>query len=210
VPAVGSAALTGLAHFRDGTGHVVEATCSGDLDQVRRRLDANGWLRLEYRYTRTGPHDFLGVNLDYPEDRVLGLTWLGDGPYRVWKNRMRGVHHGVWAKDHNRTATGASGWQYPEFKGYHANTYWAALRTTDGVITIVSEQENLFLRLFTPDVGPDPLTATAPFPAGGISLLDAIPAMGNKFHAADVLGPESRRAVATGQYHRTVHFRFSA
>lgn len=208
--AVGSASLIGLTHFRDGTGHVVQATYRGDLNEVRWRMDANGWLRLEYRYTRTGPHDFLGVNLDYPENRVLGLTWLGDGPYRVWQNRRRGVHHGVWTKDYNRTATGASAWQYPEFKGYHANTCWAALRTTEGVITVVSEQDDLFLRLFTPDVGPEPMSATAPFPAGGISLLDAIPAMGTKNHTPDLLGPESRRAVATGRYDRTVHFRFTA
>ncbi|ANZ40931.1 glycoside hydrolase [Lentzea guizhouensis] len=208
--AAGSATLTGLSHFRDGTGHIVHATYSGDLNEVRWRLDSTGWVRLEYRYTRTGPLDFLGVNLDYPENRVLGMTWLGDGPYRVWKNRMRGVHHGVWSKDYNRTATGAGAWQYPEFKGYHANTYWAALRTTEGTITLVSEQENLFLRLFTPDVGASPMSATAPFPSGGISLLDAIPAIGNKFHTADTLGPEGQKFMAGGQYNRTVHFRFTA
>ncbi|MEU4744829.1 glycoside hydrolase family 2, partial [Actinosynnema sp. NPDC023658] len=208
--AVGSATPSGVTHFRDGTGYVVQATYSGDLDLVRRRLDSNGRLRLEYRYTRTGPHDFLGVNLDYPEHKVLGMTWLGDGPYRVWKNRMRGVSHGVWTKDHNNTATGASLWQYPEFKGYHANTYWAALRTTEGTITLVAEQENLFLRLFTPEVGASPMFATAPFPAGGISLLDGIPAMGNKFHAADALGPEGRRVEGVSRYDRTVHFRFDA
>ncbi|WP_238412903.1 glycoside hydrolase family 2 TIM barrel-domain containing protein [Saccharothrix deserti] len=209
VPAAGEARLTGLTHTRDGRSHVVEATYSGDLDSVRWRLDPNGWLRLDYRYHRTGEHDLLGVSLDYPEEKALGLTWLGDGPYRVWKNRLRGVRHGVWSKEHNTTATGASGWEYPEFKGYHANTYWAALRTTEGTITIVAEDENLFLRLFTPDVGEDPRFATAPFPAGGISLLDGIPAMGNKFHAAETLGPESRKNVATGEYRRTVHFRFS-
>jgi hypothetical protein len=53
------------------------------------------------------------------------------------------------------------------------------------------------------------MSATAPFPGGGISLLDAIPAIGNKFHTADTLGPESRRTAATGQYNRTVHFRFT-
>ncbi|HEX8628590.1 MAG TPA: hypothetical protein VF755_10515 [Catenuloplanes sp.] len=206
---VGTATLTRLTHQRDGTGWVVQAGYSGDLISVRWRLDANGWLRLDYRYNRTGDHDFLGVNLDYPESRVRGVTWLGHGPFRVWKNRMRGVTPDVWTKAYNNTATGATGFDYPEFKGYHANTYWAALRTTEGTITIVSAQENLFLRLFTPRFGPTPRNTIVPFPAGGISLLDGIPAVGNKFHAVSGIGPESQPNVARGDYQRTCYFRFT-
>ncbi|WP_233225765.1 glycoside hydrolase family 2 TIM barrel-domain containing protein [Amycolatopsis sp. CA-126428] len=207
--AAGSATFVGLTRFRDGTGYVVEASYTGDLRSVRWRLDASGWLQLGYHYHRTGPHDFVGVNFDFPEANVRGLTWLGDGPYRVYRNRMRGVNPGVWTKAYNDTATGARGWQYPEFKGYHANTYWAALRTTQATITMVAEEEGLFLRLFTPAVGVNPMSATVPYPAGGISFLDAIPASGNKFHTAAQLGPESQSAVAVGDYRRTLYFRFS-
>ncbi|MEK8110342.1 hypothetical protein NKG94_50510 [Micromonospora sp. M12] len=104
------------------------------------------------------------MGFDYPEANVRGLTWLGDGPHRVYKNRLRGVSTDVWTKQYNNTATGASGFQYPEFKGYHARTYWAALSTTEGTITMVAAEENLFLRLFTPAVGVDPKNATAPYP----------------------------------------------
>ncbi len=208
--AAGASTFTGLTHRADGSGYIVDAGFTGDLTSVRWRLDANGWLQLEYQYNRTGNHDFLGVNFDYPEAKVQGLTWLGDGPYRVYKNRMRGPVPGVWTKAYNDAATGASGFQYPEFKGYHANTYWAGLRTTEGTITMVAAQENLFLRLFTPAVGADPVNATVTYPAGGISFLDGIPAMGNKFHGATSLGPESQPVVATGTYHRSVYFRFTA
>jgi hypothetical protein len=208
--AVGTATFTGLSHFRDGTGWVVQADYTGDLISVRWRLDANGWLRMEYRYHRTGNHDFLGVNMDYPETKVRSLTWLGDGPYRVYKNRMRGVSPDVWTKAYNNTATGATAWQYPEFKGYHANTYWARLSTTEGTITMVSAEEDLFLRLFTPAVGPNPQNATAPYPADGLSFLDGIPPIGNKFHGVSSLGPESQPNVAAGDYHRSIYFRFDA
>ncbi|MEO6089998.1 MAG: glycoside hydrolase family 2 TIM barrel-domain containing protein [Umezawaea sp.] len=208
-PAVGTATLTGFTHLRDGTGHVVRADYTGDLTSVRWRLDPSGWLRLEYGYHRTGPHDFLGVNFDFPESKTTGVTWLGHGPYRVWRNRMRGVHPGVWSKAHNDTATGAEGWQYPEFKGYHAGVCWAVLRTTEGTITVAAEEDDLFLRLFTPKVGPDPRYATAPFPGGDLSFLDAIPAIGNKFQSTTELGPQSQPAIATGDYHRTLHFRFT-
>ncbi|WP_436761341.1 glycoside hydrolase family 2 TIM barrel-domain containing protein [Streptosporangium sp. V21-05] len=209
-PATGSATFTGLTHFADGTGWVVQANYTGDLTSVRWRLDSGGWLRMEYRYHRTGEADYLGVNMDYPESKVRGLTWLGDGPYRVYKNRMRGVTPDVWSKTYNDTATGATGRQYPEFKGYHANTYWANLSTTEGTITMVAAEENLFLRLFTPAVGASPQNATVPYPAGGISFLDGIPAIGDKFLPANRLGPESQPNVATGDYHRTVYFRFGA
>ena len=209
-PADGSSAFSGLTHFQDGTAWVVEATYTGDLTTVRWRLDANGWLQLEYHYRRTGDHSYFGVGFDYPEANVRGLTWLGDGPHRVYKNRLRGVSTDVWTKQYNNTATGSSGFQYPEFKGYHARTCWAALSTTEGTITMVAAEDGLFLRLFTPAVGPDPITATAPYPSKGLSFLDGIAPIGNKFHGAGALGPESQPNVATGDYHRTVYFRFGA
>ncbi|WNV85457.1 glycoside hydrolase family 2 TIM barrel-domain containing protein [Umezawaea sp. Da 62-37] len=206
--AVGTAELTGLQHFRDGTGWVVQADYTGDLTSVRWRLDANGWLRLEYGYHRTGNHDFLGVSFDYPEAQVRDLTWLGDGPHGVYKNRMRGATPDVWTKAYNNTAVGASGWQYPQFKGYHANVCWAELTTSEGAITVVSAEEGLFLRLFTPAVGVNPQQATAPYPAGGLSFLDGVPPIGNKFHDVGQLGPESAPNVAVGNYHRSLYFHF--
>jgi len=206
--AAGSAELTGLRHFRDGTGWVVQADHTGDLTSVRWRLDANGWLRLDYDYHRTGDHDFLGVNFDYPEANVRELTWLGDGPHGVYKNRMRGASPDVWTKAYNNTVVGADGWQHPQFKGYHANLCWAVLTTSEGAITVVSEQEGVFLRLFTPAVGADPINAAAPFPSGDLSFLDGIPPIGNKFHGVGQLGPESAPNVAAGNYHRSLHFRF--
>jgi hypothetical protein len=207
-PADGSSTFGGLTHFRDGTGWVVESTYTGDLTTARWRLDANGWLQLDYSYRRTGDHSYFGVGFDYPEANVRGLTWLGDGPHRVYKNRLRGVTTDVWTKQYNNTATGATGFQYPEFKGYHARTCWAALSTTEGTVTMVAADEGLFLRLFTPAVGPDPLTATAPYPSKGLSFLEGIAPIGNKFHSVGALGPESQPNVATGDYHRTIYFRF--
>jgi hypothetical protein len=206
--ATGSSTLTGLTHAQDGAAHTVTATYSGTLQTVRWRLDGNGWLRLDYTYNLTGAHDFFGVNFDYPEAKVTGVTWLGRGPYRVWKNRLRGVTTDVWTKDYNDTATGRTGFTYPEFKGYHANLYWGSLHTTEGTFTIVSAQENVFLRLFTPAQPADSGTAAAPFPGGNISLLDAIPAIGNKFHAAASVGPAGQPTTAAGTYARTVYFRF--
>ncbi|HLL65386.1 MAG TPA: glycoside hydrolase family 2 TIM barrel-domain containing protein [Micromonosporaceae bacterium] len=207
-PANGTATLTGLTAAADGSAYGVSATYQGSMTSVRWLLHANGWLQLDYEYNLTGSFEFLGVNFDYPEANVRGMTWLGQGPFRVWKNRMRGFPIDVYSKAYNDTATGSDLWEYPEFKGFHANTYWATLRTTEVPITIVAGNEDLFLRLFTPRWGPGAQSAVAAFPTGDISFLDAISAMGYKFQAAANLGPESQPTVAAGPYRRTMYLRF--
>lgn len=206
--AAGTAELTSVTHMQEGTAHVVQANYTGNLASVRWRLHTSGWLQLEYRYNLTGPQDFMGVSFTYPEKQVKGVKWLGQGPYRVWKNRMRGVTTDVWSKEYNDTATGADTWKYPEFKGYHASTYWAQLQTTEGPITMVTPDENLFLRLYTPRNGPDPRTTVAPFPSGDISFLDGIAPIGNKFNRARDTGPEGFPNEAAGDYQHTVYFFF--
>ncbi|MFC9915452.1 glycoside hydrolase family 2 TIM barrel-domain containing protein [Streptomyces sp. NPDC059862] len=209
LPTTGTADLTRLTHGSDGNGYTVQAEYSGVLRHVRWHLHPSGWLQLDYRYHLTGEHDLFGVGFDHPESQVTGVTWLGHGPHRVWKNRLRGVATDVWTKQYNDTATGADGWVYPEFKGYHAGVRWASLHTTAGRITMISEDENLYLRLFTPRFGPDPRHTAPPFPKGDLSFLDAIPAIGTKFDAPSALGPSGGPTTATGDYGRTLYFSFS-
>ena len=120
----------------------------------------------------------------------------GQGPYRVWKNRMRGQQFGVWHKEYNNTITGES-WDYPEFKGHHAEVYWAVIETTEAPIIMVTRSNDLFLRMLTPDA-PEEETEfkphiAPPFPDGDISFLYGINAIGTKFHPAERLGPQSQR-----------------
>ncbi|GAB2628434.1 glycoside hydrolase family 2 [Streptomyces capparidis] len=204
----GDATLTRLTHGPEGDGYAVTAELTGGLSRVRWLLHPSGWLRLDYRYDLTGEHPFFGVTFDHPESAVTGLTWLGRGPYGVWRNRMRGLGFDVWSKRHNDTATGADGWQYPEFKGHHADVRWARLHTTAGTVTMVAGEDGLFLRVLTPRYGPDPRHTAPPFPPGDISFLDAIPPIGTKFDPPEALGPEGRPNPARGTYRRTVYLRF--
>ena len=113
--------------------------------------------------------DFLGVAFRYPEEKCKSVQWMGRGPYRVWKNRIRGSNIGVWEKEYNNTITGESfnDLIYPEFKGYHGNLYWARLMTSESPFTIISGTPNLYFQLFTPARPAHPLGGTTPpFPAG--------------------------------------------
>jgi hypothetical protein len=44
-----------------------------------------------YEYRPNGLLDFAGITFFYPENLVAGATLLANGPYHVWKNRLKGT-----------------------------------------------------------------------------------------------------------------------
>ncbi|HTV19101.1 MAG TPA: glycoside hydrolase family 2 TIM barrel-domain containing protein, partial [Polyangiaceae bacterium] len=203
----GTAVLTSFEGAQDGSDYVVSATYSGDLERVEWRVRGDGWLVLSYRYHLRGSFDFIGVDFDCAEAEVSSAQWLGRGPSRVWKNRLRGPWHDLWQREKNDAVTGQT-WDYPEFAGYFADVYWARLGTSAGPIEIVMDSPGLYLRLFTPTNGPSPRLATAAFPGHDISLLHGISAIGDKFTPAAALGPESMPNVVDGTFAATVYLHF--
>ncbi len=140
--------------------------------------------------------EYVGISFNYPEEKCTSIKWMGRGPYRVWKNRLKGSNIGIWEKKYNNTITGESFNKliYPEFKGYHGNLYWAKLATTESDFTIISETPNLYFQLFTPEKPKHSRPGTSPaFPEGDISFLYEIPAIGTKFKRANQLGPGSQK-----------------
>ncbi|MGJ5640551.1 glycoside hydrolase family 2 TIM barrel-domain containing protein [Formosa sp. S-31] len=137
-----------------------------------------------------------GLTFDFPEEGVQSLKWIGNGPYRVWKNRIKGTTMGLWEKKYNKTITGESfeNLVYPEFKGYHANMLAANLRTEHGDLKFFSASDKLFLRLFTPDLPKKAVSKVFPqpeFPEGNISFMFEIPGM-RAFKSLQDQGPESQ------------------
>ena len=128
----------------------------------------------------------LGFSFDFPEEQLSGIRYLGRGPYRVWKNRLKGPRFNIWEKEKNNTVTGEyyEPLVYPEFKGYHADLYWAELLTQDaGSVTVHSETDGLFLRVLTPEEPRDKEgrgNSWHAFPTGDISFLLDIPAVNSQ------------------------------
>lgn len=151
----------------------------------------SGWLKMEVKYF---PSDyfttFVGVNFSYPETEIKAVEYKGNGPYRVWKNRMKGTQFGIWKKDYNNSATGEAPWQYPEFKGYYSNMYWCEFIGKQQSFKVVTDREDVFLRLFTPkkskDTEYDNMSPT--FPNGDISFMNAISAIGTKTQKPETTG----------------------
>lgn len=141
----------------------------------------------------------LGLTFSYPESECSGMRWMGRGPYRVWKNRIPGANYGVWQKDYNNTITGESTERlvYPEFKGYHANLYWATLQSSTAPFTVYAASDGIFLRVFTPEEPrgrQDGLNTMPDFPAGDISFLLDIPAI-RCFKPISQHGPQSQPGI---------------
>ncbi|WP_131018894.1 glycoside hydrolase family 2 TIM barrel-domain containing protein [Paenibacillus thalictri] len=210
----GPVLASGTQTFKDisvsssGSDQVVLINYTGDMKFAKWTLHPSGWVDLEYKYNLNGDYDYMGVNFSYPKDKVTGVKWLGKGPYRVYKNRMRGPVFNVWEK---ALSESTNRWDYPEFAGFYRDTYWAVLKTTQGDITMSSKDENLFLRLYNIDFSYDnasPGKAYTPLPSGDISFLDGIPAIGDKFDMADAKGPEGQKNKASGDYARTISFKF--
>ena len=152
-----------------------------------------GWLRLDYEYTLNGDYDYAGLTIDYPESDVEGAVLLADGPYHTWKNRLRGNQFGQYEKAYNNTITGQT-WEYPEFKGYYSHFTGLRLKTKGQPLTIVTDTPGLYLHLFTPQNPVHRSKNTEPaFPEGNISILNCIPAIGNKFHAEKDTGPQGQK-----------------
>lgn len=136
----------------------------------------------------------LGLTFAYPEQQCSGMKWMGRGPYRVWKNRIPGTQYGVWQKDYNNTITGESfeNLIYPEFKGYHANMYWATLESDTTPFTIYACNDGIFFHVFTPEEPEGRVKDTMPkFPEGDLSFLLDIPAICS-FKPIEQQGPNSQ------------------
>lgn len=136
---------------------------------------------------------FKGITFSYPESEVAGMKWLGDGPYRVWRNRMKGTRFQVWENDYNNTVTGESGFVYPEFKGYFSSLYWANVKGNhDNGFTVYCHSPHTFLRMLTPQPPSkdNKDRTTVNFPEGDISFLKNIPPIGTKFQDPETMGPQ--------------------
>lgn len=194
---------------QEGAEAVLVARYLGAVDSIEWRMQPDGMLKMSAVMLNraSGGKGFddslilenisnFGLTFSYPEEKVEGIRWLGKGPYRVWKNRQRGLNYQVWQKDYNNTITGESfeNLIYPEFKGYHANTYWLTLQTKEQPFTVYSESDGLFTRIYTPEEPHNRLSPqkTMPdFPEGDISFLYEIPGI-RCFKPLHQHGPKSQ------------------
>lgn len=162
-------------------------------DFLKWTINSNGTLDLHIEIRNIKMvKEYMGITFSFPEEEVKGMKWLGDGPYRVWRNRMKGTQFKVWENDYNNTVTGESEFVYPEFKGFFSNINWVNVKGNhQNGFTVYCNSKNTFLRMLTPDQPKDPVKGATvkKFPKGDISFVKNIPAIGTKFKEPNKLGP---------------------
>ncbi|TWI69492.1 beta galactosidase small subunit [Pseudoduganella lurida] len=200
---------SGTAKDKDGKPVAwLEARNSAGLDRVRWTLHGDGALQLDYAYRLDGTVQYHGVTFDHPQDAQdtgASLRWLGEGPYRVWKNRLQGTWLGVHEVAQFDLQPGEA-FRYPESQGFFAGVRWARLKTATGTLLVNAAAPDGYLRVGTPRISHG--NTTVEFPAGDLSWLHAIPAIGEKFSGTEVLGPAAAWPIASGAYQGTLTFRF--
>jgi hypothetical protein len=203
--------LISLTHESDGQDLVISAAFDGPMKLVTYRLKPNGWLSIDYVYALTGPQEYFGVGFDYPEADVKSMRFLGEGPSPVYQDRLAGGTLDVWNRAYNNTIDGdpddlkpGEHFDYPLFKGFYSGVRWLQFNTSEGPITAIVDQHRdspIYLQIFTPKIPPPILVGqvAVPFPNAGVSFLNAIPAIGNKFGGPTTMGPMGQPAIAKGE-----------
>lgn len=154
----------------------------------------------------------VGLTFSYPEQTIDSVRWQGRGPYRVWKNRLKGQQFGNWSLTYNNTVTGQYNTPrpplYPEFKGYRSEVLWQEFYAKDTPpLRIALASPHLYARWFTPEEAidqtpgemgglqegstPKSEKTMVTFPAGDLSFLLSIPPM-QSYKPLDQLGPLSQ------------------
>ena len=182
----------------------LESTAANGSDHFRWTLAGRGELRLDYSYQLDGEFTYQGITFDHPEEKFKSVRWLSEGPSRVWQNRLRGTTLGVYESAASDIQPGES-WAFPEFQGCFAGVRWARFETATGPLTVSIMRPGIYLRIGTPRIS-HPFTTVA-FPAGDLSFLGTIPAMGSKFITPEKTGPASQPAKVAGLHSGSLVFR---
>ncbi|MFD1771986.1 glycoside hydrolase family 2 protein [Sphingobacterium suaedae] len=185
---------------REGDTVVIESTFDKkeSYNTLCWKVFPSGQLKMHVQYFPESYFTrFVGVNFDLPESEMKSVEYMGMGPYRVWKNRMKGNQFGVWNKPYNDAATGEIPFTYPEFKGYHANMYWATFQLKTQSFKVFTDREDVFLRLYTPKEQQDTdwKNMEPTFPKGDISFMNGISAIGTKTQKPETTGPMGMKHV---------------
>lgn len=190
--------FVGISAQKDGDNVVVTSDYRlGNFDSARWTISPDGYATLDYTYNFGGVIDLLGVKFDFPEEKVISKRWVGDGPYRVWQNRLHGPQYGVWENDYNDPIP-AESFTYPEFKGYFANVDWMDIKTQDGTIRIINGQPSeSYIGVYEPRDGRDHILYE--LPKTGISIMEVIPPVRNKVNTTDLIGPSSQPKWVNGK-----------
>jgi len=189
--------LVSLTPTTGPAGASLTAEFSGALRAIRWTMQPDGDLRLDYTIKGPGTVDLLGLDFDYPEERMRAKEWLGGGPHRVWQNRLKGAQLARWVVPFNDPVPGVSWTHEPEFKGWFGRWDWIMFTTTEGRFALLNDGGQPFVGTYAPRDGLN--NPVLVLPRLGLGVYQVIPAIGTKQSAPSDLGPQGQPQTITGE-----------
>ncbi len=202
--AAAPAATTSHRMMADGS-FKIDAASEGPLKSFSWTVHPDGALDLDYLYQIDSSSHFHGITFDMPQAGIVSFDWEGQGPERVWANRMRGTRFGSFTKAFHLPRPGVD-YSVPPAAGYYAGVDRFSVKLRSGRLDVFPGVEGGFVRIGTNQEGEK---ITTWWPEGDFSVLHAIPPIGNKFDTPDRLGPQSQAHPATGEVRGSVRLIFT-
>ena len=89
---------------KEGSTWIIETRDSKGFDYLQWTLKPTGEIKLDYAYTlNEGMYHYSGIGMEVSANDVNRKRWLGEGPARIWNNRIEGGTLDVYNIVLNRT-----------------------------------------------------------------------------------------------------------
>ena len=172
---------------------IIEANNVNGFEKLKWTIKASGEMKLDYTYAvKEGFYDYSGIGMQINANAVKSKRWLGEGPTRIWKNRIEGGIYDVHAVDKLVNIPGEV-YHQPEFEGCFAPWKWAVFHLDDNVSIGFQNNSNVVLGVLNPVNGFNPQMATWKYPEQeGFYFFNAIPAVGSKWKKPTEFGPDAQ------------------
>ncbi|WP_136083242.1 glycoside hydrolase family 2 TIM barrel-domain containing protein [Pontiella desulfatans] len=205
------------AEVSEKDGAVGIQSGNSDGSSFKWTLSDDGTVALDYSFAAlTNELAYCAVGFDLAEEKVVSKRWLGQGPHRIWGNRLKGPQFGLWENEYNDRITGVD-WGEPEFKGIFGNVDWMQIGLLDNSSLLVDPDRFSSVGVLLPrnaegernkKTYTSPIHAWWHYPeAGGLHLFHKLPGIGTKFANAWELGPQGSPSVVEGPIKGRVVFR---
>ncbi|MBT9190077.1 glycoside hydrolase family 2 protein [Zobellia russellii] len=178
---------------KEGNHFIIETKNTNGFDELKWTIMPSGEIKLDFEYSpEYGLYEYAGIGMEVNAKTVKSKRWLGEGPARIWKNRIEGGIYDVHARDKVINIPGEV-YNQPEFEGCFAPWKWAIFYMSDSVSVGFKNNSDLILGVLNPVNGFNSKMASWKYPQKeGFYFFNSIPAIGSKWKKPTEFGPDAQ------------------
>ncbi|WP_298878693.1 glycoside hydrolase family 2 TIM barrel-domain containing protein [uncultured Polaribacter sp.] len=186
---------------------IIESKNHNGFEIMRWTIKPSGELKLDYTYSvEKGVYEYAGIGMEVKAKAVKSKRWLGEGPTRIWKNRVEGGIYDVHAVEKKINIPGKV-YNQPEFEGCFAPWQWAVFHMEDNLSIGFQNNSDLILGVLNPINGENARMASWKYPKKeGFYFFNVIPAVGSKWKKPTEFGPDAHPSLINKSLSGSVSF----